>query len=521
RESSLSWRNSRCGGTMPNWLASELCMVASFALGAWKTFKVLKHGGTDYNLLKTWCLLGLLRAFEEYFEFLVSWIPFYWLGKCLGLGLLYLPGGNIPTVVFERIVVWGMDNAHHVLNSLVVPNVVEFAVSLPWRVLLVLFPSMPPPPLSSSSNRGGGSAATKNAGRRGAIPKRRGKGLGSQLQHLSVRAKSTAGPMHEASRSGARRAETNGAPAARQAPPPLPPRSPPRTPTSSAAVTRGAARSHGDGGEPGGEREGVVADAAAGESEASILVAQLLGEGADGGNGRGVASAAVDAADGEGKSPESGGSAGGGGGGDEGQGGSRPAARRRSFGEIVRSVVTGSSQVRLRDHLFDLNTASPAPPAAGDKSSDGGGVADSEHQQRTPPQEQQGEEGVPPTREESAPKGGPASRLPAIVCPQDDGSDVNDTNSRGEKRAGKKKISEASVEGLPPPSSSSPPPPLTRSRYQTRRRPSELSEPVAEGSGGGGGDEAGGGGGGDDGEHGGSSSTIGSVGVRRRAGVGA
>ncbi|CAN0575797.1 unnamed protein product, partial [Ectocarpus sp. 12 AP-2014] len=60
-------------------------------------------------------------------KFLVSWIPFYWLGKCLGLGLLYLPGGNIPTVVFERVVVWGMDNAHHVLNNLVVPNVVEFA----------------------------------------------------------------------------------------------------------------------------------------------------------------------------------------------------------------------------------------------------------------------------------------------------------------------------------------------------------------------------------------------------------
>lgn len=33
-----------------------------------KTFKVLKHGGTDYNLLKTWCLLGFLRVFEEYFE---------------------------------------------------------------------------------------------------------------------------------------------------------------------------------------------------------------------------------------------------------------------------------------------------------------------------------------------------------------------------------------------------------------------------------------------------------------------
>lgn len=38
--------------------------------GCWpqQTFKVLKDGGADYNLLKTWCLLGLLRVFEEYFE---------------------------------------------------------------------------------------------------------------------------------------------------------------------------------------------------------------------------------------------------------------------------------------------------------------------------------------------------------------------------------------------------------------------------------------------------------------------
>ncbi|CAN0529831.1 unnamed protein product, partial [Scytosiphon promiscuus] len=29
---------------------------------------------------------------------------------------------------------------------------------------------------------------------------------------------------------------------------------------------------------------------------------------------------------------------------------------------MVRSALTGSSEIRLRDHLFDLNTASPAPP---------------------------------------------------------------------------------------------------------------------------------------------------------------
>lgn len=39
-----------------------------------QTFKVLKDGVTDYNLLKTWCLLSLLRVFEEYFE--VRLIPY-------------------------------------------------------------------------------------------------------------------------------------------------------------------------------------------------------------------------------------------------------------------------------------------------------------------------------------------------------------------------------------------------------------------------------------------------------------
>lgn len=39
-----------------------------------QTFKVLKDGGTDYNLLKTWCLLGFLRCFEGYFEVRGGWL---------------------------------------------------------------------------------------------------------------------------------------------------------------------------------------------------------------------------------------------------------------------------------------------------------------------------------------------------------------------------------------------------------------------------------------------------------------
>lgn len=45
-----------------------LGMRVFFVLRCTQTFKVLKHGGTDYDLLKMWCLLGLLRVFEEYFE---------------------------------------------------------------------------------------------------------------------------------------------------------------------------------------------------------------------------------------------------------------------------------------------------------------------------------------------------------------------------------------------------------------------------------------------------------------------
>ncbi|CAM9664656.1 unnamed protein product [Ectocarpus fasciculatus] len=433
---------------MPNWLASELCMVASFSLGAWKTFKVLKHGGTDYNLLKTWCLLGLLRAFEEYFEFLVSWIPFYWLGKCLGLGLLYLPGGNIPTVVFERVVVWGMDNAHHVLNNLVVPNVVEFAVSLPWRVLLVLFPTMPAPSSrsgsgSSSSSSSSAAMKTKKAGRGAGLRKKQAAtagGLTSQLQHLNTPTKKRAESTPKADRGAA----VTGAPSIQQQTPPLPVRSSPSKTTP------------------------VVARNGAG---ASALVADLL----DADDGVGAASRADGAAvatpvpvdDDSATSPESGGKRSGGGGGR-----CRP-SRRRSFGEIIRSAVTGDSEVRLRDHLFDFSTASPAPPLPG---GGGGGTA-------TKPATRAARKGPVVPNKASSPASSTA--LPAVV------------NGNGKRRGKEKVVADAAVPARP--------------RHTTRRRPSEFSDPVA--GGGGGGDEAGGGGSSD-----GSSRVGGREGVRRRSG---
>lgn len=382
----------------------------------------------------------------------MSWIPFYWLGKCLGLGLLYLPGGNIPTVVFERVVVWGMDNAHHVLNNLVLPNVVEFAVSLPWRVLLVLFPTMPAP---SSGSGSGAAKKKKKAGRGAGLRKKQaaaGGGLTSQLQHLNTPTKKRAAD------STPKRAASAGAPSIQQQTPPLPARGSPSKTTPVVArngvANAGSDSKHGGGG------------------GASALVAQLLD--ADGGTGAasradGAAAIATPVPFGDeiATSPESGGS-------ERRGGGGRP-SRRRSFGEIIRSAVTGNSEVRLRDHLFDFSTASPAPPVP---SGVGGGVT-------KPATRAASKEPVVPKKASSS----ASMTLPSVV------------NGNG-KRRGREKVA---VDAVIP----------ARSRHTTRRRPSELSDPVADG-GGGGGDEAGGGGSSD------GSSRVGREGVRRRnGGVGA
>eukprot|EP00904_Undaria_pinnatifida_P012414 jgi/Undpi1/8302/HiC_scaffold_25.g10771.m1 len=330
---------------MPNWLASELCMVVSFSLGAWKTFKVLKHGGTDYDLLKTWCLLGLLRVFEGYFEFLVSWIPFYWLSKCVGLALLLIPGGNFPSVVFENVVVWGMDNAHDVLNTLVVPNVIEFAVSLPWRVLLVLFPAMPPPPF-----RGAGLQAKKGV-------TGRGKGLAHRLQHLKVPTSpgslmspgvAATGRRDPPHRTGATAEVTPlgvGKRVRSKSPPPLPPRTPVKTPEKNQGNLNLTGPAGAAGNIGGDEARDIRGDRAANTTpEVSV---HLFEGAASPGFVAATSPLRNEAAGTEDSSPEV---------------GTRGSSRRKSFGEMVRSALTGNSKVRLRDHLFDLNTASPAPP---------------------------------------------------------------------------------------------------------------------------------------------------------------
>ncbi|CAM9732750.1 unnamed protein product, partial [Chrysoparadoxa australica] len=127
---------------MANWLATELCVTTAFALGTWRSFKALKGSVMDYNLLMMWCLLAFVRSFEQYLEFLVAWIPFYYLAKCTLVVLLLLPESSIATLVFHNAVVPGMTVAHHALNHVVLPHAIDFLVALPWHLLVLVFPAI-------------------------------------------------------------------------------------------------------------------------------------------------------------------------------------------------------------------------------------------------------------------------------------------------------------------------------------------------------------------------------------------
>lgn len=229
----------------------------------------------------------------------MSWIPFYWLGKCCGLALLLVPETNISSVLFERVVVWGMDNAHHFLGNLVVPNIVEFAVFLPWRLLHVVFPNTQTTfPYSAA---GGDNGVDENSGSSG---NSNGAGLAARLQHLQVPKRGAVdgddfGKYPQSSESEGTPKQSHGERRLRsgsRSPPPLPPREPQASLNDAAA--------------------GVVASVG-GELPPRLKSPWSLGEG-------------------------------------------RIFGHRGSLGEMVRATLTGDSKTRLRDHLFDLH--SPAPP---------------------------------------------------------------------------------------------------------------------------------------------------------------
>lgn len=265
-----------------------------------------------------------------------------------------------------------MDNAHDILNNMVVPHVFGFVLSLPWRLLMLVFPALPPSTASSSSrNRTSPKRASSKA---------KG-GMAARLQHLKM-------PASDNDRSADRSAggATDGSPSKRR------PRSPPRSPVSPPLPARprppaSRLRTEKETGEnsSGKDERTEVESTSSSPSPASPLgkvdndgledVRETLRLPAfnvsDGApvNRDHVLKKTSPSSPGqevtpprEGvrrRLPSSSGRS-------EGRGSS---LRRRSIGEMVRSAITGDFKIRVRDHLFDLRTASPPPPMVLDSKS--------------------------------------------------------------------------------------------------------------------------------------------------------
>ncbi|GLE01681.1 hypothetical protein PINS_up010515 [Pythium insidiosum] len=103
---------------MSFYLISEGLTCVGMLSGAYESLKVLSRAekGVDVNVLRQilefWVVLGSLQVFEQYLEFLVSWIPFFYLFKCLLLALILVPNAK-PSV----------DHLQHAVHEHVTPLV--------------------------------------------------------------------------------------------------------------------------------------------------------------------------------------------------------------------------------------------------------------------------------------------------------------------------------------------------------------------------------------------------------------
>lgn len=365
-----------------------------------------------------------------------------------------------------------MDHAHHILTNRVIPNVVEFVASLPWRLLMVVFPTLSPSPASHArvsakkgEGKGKGGALAARLERLRKLPT--GNKGGSAHQSLNgSQERSSGDPRARSSRLGAGKT-------------PAPARLPPSRLPTEISLSAEPSRE---------EQELEVNSKRSSSSPRQVLAPEDNGE-VDPNSMSTTPSSAKDRevdttpprnGDG-GRSPRD----------SEDSPGNDPendsVPRRRSFGQMVRSAITGDFNVRVRDHLFDLKTASPSPPVALDTST------------------------VAPTTTTPITTPGHARQSSPIVLDNHDNIINGDNNSSTLKTLEKKKTTPDSAaaarpgvadETITPPqgnkthskgsssrsSSGSSTAPAARSKSSTRRRPSEFSP-----AGAGGGDAAAGG----------------------------
>ncbi|KAG6606455.1 receptor expression-enhancing protein 5-like [Phytophthora cinnamomi] len=95
---------------MTFYLLSEGLTCVGICSGAYESLKVLSRveKGVDTAtlafVLEFWIVLAAAAIFQQYLEFFISWFPFYYLFKCILLGLLLTPNKHFPHLLFEGFI---------------------------------------------------------------------------------------------------------------------------------------------------------------------------------------------------------------------------------------------------------------------------------------------------------------------------------------------------------------------------------------------------------------------------------
>lgn len=114
--------------------------IGSLSL-SWRTFKTLKRLGKenngndiDWEILQLWSLYAFQIMFSR-MEWIASFVPFYYYFKMILLLVTFVPGTKFPNYWFEIILIPFMHYAHRVLDSDWKGFIKKEAILLPFQLI--------------------------------------------------------------------------------------------------------------------------------------------------------------------------------------------------------------------------------------------------------------------------------------------------------------------------------------------------------------------------------------------------
>ncbi|KAA0183961.1 hypothetical protein HAZT_HAZT009844 [Hyalella azteca] len=87
--------------------AELICNLIAFVYPAYRSIKALETNvkEDDTRWLTYWVVFAVFSIVEFFSDILLSWMPFYWLAKCLFLVWCYVPTSyNGSDMIYQRII---------------------------------------------------------------------------------------------------------------------------------------------------------------------------------------------------------------------------------------------------------------------------------------------------------------------------------------------------------------------------------------------------------------------------------